>query len=322
LTVRIDHDDAAFEQAFAWQQALGHDEADWDGYLAWLEADPVHRRVFDEVALLDRTIDDHASELRTAFAEPEVSLADDWAGAEPARPRRWWVIAGAVAAVFALVLAIPRFLVRDDVVYITSAGETRRVALGAGEAVDLAPSSRLIARGGDVRRLELADGEAYFSIKHDPSRTLSIKADGLTVSDIGTRFGVSFTQDQVTVAVADGQVTVAAASGQSRQVAAGQRLVGRAGKLMPLSSVAAEDVGSWRSGRLVYDRAPLRIVVADLARFSGKRVSVEPVIGDRTFSGVLGISDGSRPFQNLADLMAISYKTDAGGVRFVAGTAR
>ena len=322
MTVRIDHDEQTLDQAVAWQDALARDDADWDGYLTWLDADPAHRRVFDEIALLDRAIADHADDLRAAFAEPEPFVADDTGRPNAGTARRWWMIGGAIAACLALVLAIPRLMVHEDVVYATATSETRHVILDNGQDVDLAPSSRLIARRGDPRTLELAQGEAYFSVTHDPSRTLSIKADGLTVSDIGTKFGVSLTQDQVTVAVADGQVTVAAIGGESRQVVAGQRLVGHAGKLMPLSPVAAEDVGSWRSGRLVYDRTPLRIVVADLARFSGKRVSVDPVIGDRVFSGVLGISDGSRPFQNLADLMAISYKTDANGVRFVAGAAR
>jgi transmembrane sensor len=196
------------------------------------------------------------------------------------------------------------------------------VALGDGETVQLAPASRLVARHGDTHRLELAQGEAFFSITHDPARVLSVKAGGFAVSDIGTRFGIKLAEDGVTVAVAEGRVTMRAEGGTSQLVAAGQQLVGRAGTLASLSTIAKQDVGSWRSGRLVYDRTPLRVVVSDLARFSGRRVSVEPAIGERPFSGVLGISDGSRPFQNLADLMAISYKTDGRDVRFVADAAR
>ncbi|MGE5872186.1 DUF4880 domain-containing protein, partial [Klebsiella pneumoniae] len=57
-------DDDVFEQAVAWHRALARDDADWDAYMSWLDQDPAHRVAFDEVALLDRMIEDHAPSLQ------------------------------------------------------------------------------------------------------------------------------------------------------------------------------------------------------------------------------------------------------------------
>lgn len=317
MSTRSDDEEQALEQATAWHQALARDDADWDAYTAWLEADPLHRRLFDEIAVLDRIVDERSGDLRVlATARP----TDD--GLTWRLPRRWW-LGGAAAAALAGVVAVP--LLRsspEDLVYATAAGETRRLALGAGEQVELAPSSRLIAVGGDRTKLLLAGGEAFFTVAHDPDRNLSVGAGGYTVTDIGTRFGINLAADCVTVSVAEGSLVVAQDGGAARQIGAGQRLFGRAGGSLEVSRVASSDVGSWRRGRLVYDRTPLRVVADDLARYSGRKVTVDPLVGERRFSGVLNIGDGSRLVQNLADLMAISYRAEGDGVRLVAGPPR
>jgi transmembrane sensor len=99
-------------------------------------------------------------------------------------------------------------------------------------------------------------------------------------------------------------------------------VVHRAAGLAEMKAVAAADVGSWRRGRLVYSNTPLSIVAADLSRYSGKVVTVDPRIRDQEFTGVLAIGDGSKLFDNIAALMAISYRADPGGVRLVPAAAR
>ena len=41
------------DQAWHWHIALSGEDADWDGFTAWLEANPAHRSAYNEVALLD-----------------------------------------------------------------------------------------------------------------------------------------------------------------------------------------------------------------------------------------------------------------------------
>ena len=65
------------EEAAAWQVASANDDMDWDGFTRWLEADPRHRRAFDEVALADTLVDDH----RESLAQ-EIGLAAEVVGGD------------------------------------------------------------------------------------------------------------------------------------------------------------------------------------------------------------------------------------------------
>lgn len=311
MSARSDVDERMLDQAIAWQQALAHDDADWDGYLAWLEADPAHAQAFDEIALLDRIVDERAADIKPLIAPEPVR-----------RERRPWLY-GSIAAAIAVAVAVPALWKQPDIVYATATGQTRHVALGGGTAVDLAPGTQLIALGGDPARLRLARGEAFFAVDHDPDRKLSIQAGDYAVSDIGTKFGLNLASEAVSVAVSEGNLSVTLKGGVPTRVSAGQQLMaGGSDRATHVTNVATRDVGSWRQGRLVYNNVPLAMVAADLARYSGKSVAVDQAIKDRLFSGVLIVGDGSRLFENVSDLMGVSYEADGHGVRLIAARAR
>lgn len=302
MTGRPEIDDRIIDEALAWHQALDRDDVDWDAYALWLEADPVHRHAIDEIALTGRIVDAHADGLQPRHPT-ETELAP-----RPTVSRRGWLY-GSIAAALALVVGVPAFWphAQPDAIYATARGETRQVTLAQGIVVDLSSATQLVAKGGDPTRLELAQGAAYFQVAHDPQRTLSIKAGDYSVQDIGTAFSLNLTTEAVAVAVAEGQLSVAAQDAQPTKVSAGEQLIAARGaqsaRVMP---VRTTDVGSWRRGRLIYNNTPLGIVAADIARYSGKTITVDPAISNRPFSGVLAIGDGSRLLVNLSDLMPIS----------------
>lgn len=316
MKAQSDMDERLLDEALGWYRALEGDGADWDAFTRWLEAEPRHARAFDEMALAHRIVEDHRESLRAVLP----------ARAEPVRARRRWLAyGGAVAASLAAVMAVP--LLRSapaDMVYATAAGETRKIALPDGVAVELSPHTRLIAHGGKGTALELARGEAYFTVAHDPGRTLSIRAGGYAVRDIGTQFAVNMTGEALVVGVAEGMVSVDQdATGAGAQLSAGQQLVARGpGGPILLSSVEARNVGSWRQGRLSYDNTPLSVVAADISRYCGKLVVIDPAMGDRRFSGILVIGDGSRLPADLAGLMGVSYRQEGDRIHIGAAAAR
>ncbi|QJU56512.1 hypothetical protein HL653_00785 [Sphingomonas sp. AP4-R1] len=318
MSARSEIDERLLDEAIAWHQSLEHEDADWDAYLAWLEADAGHREAYDEIALLDRAVDDHAPELKR-FVDPQPMIAS-----APERTKRRPWLYGSVAAALAVAVSIPMLRpAAPDIVYSTGAGQTRRVAIGDGISAELAPSTRLVAMTGDPRTLELASGEAYFDVAHDPSRALSIKAGDFKVTDIGTQFGMTMGGESVRVAVAEGNVSVGAADGAPTRVAAGEQLIAlNIDHSATKRTISSKDVGSWRRGRLVYNEAPLSAVAADLSRYSGKTVTVDPALRDRQFSGVIVVGDGSKLFDTLSGLMAISYETHGGVVRLLDPAAR
>ena len=133
-----------------------------------------------------------------------------------------------MAAALALAVGVPTLWPAPaDVVYATGGGETRSIQLASGTSIDLAPSSRLIVKEGDPAKLELAGGEAYFAVAHDPRRTLSIRAGSYAVTDIGTKFAMNFSGEMLSVGVSEGHVAVSRGRNQSTTLAAGEQLIAR-----------------------------------------------------------------------------------------------
>ena len=297
------------DQAARWHVASLDDAMDWDGFTAWLEADPRHRAAYDEVALADGLLDDHGAVLGE-LTEPVAPSAP------VARWRPW--AAGALAASLVVGLTLPSWLRDSEQIYSTGAtGQTVRLA--DGSSVVLAPHSRLTVSGKDGERIALSGG-AYFSIRHDPGRTLSIAAGPAEISDIGTIFDVQSSGQAVRIGVAEGQVSVkfANTSSQPSVLAQGSTLSydGSAGRVL-IRTAPTSDIGGWRGGRLSYQDTALPLVAADLARYAGVHLVVPDTLQGRRFSGTLVIGDGQAALRDLSQLMGLELAHDAGRYRLV-----
>ena len=303
MTTQSVMDENLIDQAAAWHQRLAADDADWTGFTIWLEADPRHRQAYDEIALSDRVTDEHADALRRLVPV----IASD----TTRRAYRPWLYC-AVAAALAIAIGLPLAnLARPDTIYATRDGETRTITLSGGTSVELAPASRLVARHGGATELKLATGEAYLTVKHDPSRSLTIRAGDYSIQDIGTKFAINRAGDTVVVSVSEGRVSIDSDDAASTTLAAGQQFIG-ASQGSRIGRIDASSAGSWRHGQLIYTEAPLGVVIADITRYSGVAVAVDPAILNRRFSGVLFVGDGSKLLPDLAALLAVSYRMDRG----------
>ena len=86
--------DRIYDEAARWVDRQQDEAMDWDGFTAWLEADPRHRLAYDELALIDLQLEQYSPELAGA-AEADKPIIHT----QPIR-WRWWVglAAGAIAA--------------------------------------------------------------------------------------------------------------------------------------------------------------------------------------------------------------------------------
>ncbi|WP_176594597.1 FecR domain-containing protein [Sphingobium sp. EM0848] len=308
MTAQSDIDEGLIEQALHWQTTLESDDADWNGYMVWLEADPRHRDAFDAVALVAATVDEHKDAVR-ALSEAHVA-------AEARRPgRRMWLWGSSAAAALALVVGMPMLRAPETAMtYASDAEASRSVSLAGGTAITLSPASRIVVHGKDARRIEMNSGEAYFAVKHDPSRSLTVEVGHYRITDIGTHFSVNISDGGFRVAVSEGAVAVSSDSTEGEvKVTAGHQLMARQGEELALSPVVAAEIGSWRQGRLSYSNAPLSLVAADISRYSGKRIIVDPALEAGHFSGTLVIGDGSRLLADLAAVMDLSVHAEHAG---------
>lgn len=306
------------ESAVGWHLASASDDMDWDAFTVWLEADPAHRAAYDAVAMDDDLIAAHREKLR-ALVSPSEPVEQDGDGQTASKRWRWRVGASAlVAAALVAVVIVPEMQAppAQDVVY-RSGGTARTISLGDGETIALAPQSMLTAHRGHATDLTL-DGSAYFSVVHNPSRRLAIHAGSLRIEDVGTSFDIVTAPQSVRVQVATGQVRVTGDNISSPiSLGAGHRLLATA-QAVTVRTIAPGSVASWRRGQLVYQDTPITLVAADISRYAGQPVAVDPTVSERRFSGSLTIGDGHHIADTLAQVMGITAQHTDHGVRLSA----
>ena len=311
-------EDRILDEAAGWFARQHDDAMDWDGFARWLEVDSRHRAAFDELALIDADLESHAegitahlSEDVAATAATERSHGDRW---------RWWG-AGAVAASIAAVIGL-QFLpsAMSAQSFTAPAGEVRTVVLPDGVTAALSPGTTLSVRGSALA----LTGRAFFDVRHQAARPLTIQAGDFQVHDIGTRFTVGAENGSVEIEVASGALSVSSPKlAQPISLAGGRAMI--ADETLGTVRLAAVDpawVGSWRNGKLHYENAPLAMVARDISRYSSTKIIVDPAVAGQAFSGVIVIDDARSPAQTLADIMALELRPVHGALRLQPRTRR
>ena len=289
------------DQAIDWLLRLGGDGDDGDraatraALAAWLEADPRHRAAF---TLAQATWTDLA---QMKAVEPVAAMARRDVEALAARPRgvlaavgdgvraavaRPVAAMGAVAGLCLLAIAMGVLVdgadtvAPPDTVHATRTAEIRDVALPDGSMVTLGAETAIEVRFSDRQRhIAMAGGEAFFAVEPDAARPFAVAVGDTVVRVVGTRFDIRQHADQVTVAVMEGRVELVAAR-QAHEPAPvvlsrGQTATATpAGLAAPVAEIDPEAPGAWRSGRLVFDDAPLADVIADANRYYDGRITL------------------------------------------------
>lgn len=301
--------DGIMDEAAVWHARTASDAMDWAGFTAWLERDPRHRQAYDEIALADAILSHHAQSLNT-----EGTVA-----ANPPRVGKvaWgWRVWGRVAVAASLIATVAGPLIFGDpqATYTTgSAGQP--VVLADGSRIMLAPHSRMTV---DAKQTRIAlDGGAYFSIRHDPGRALTVAAGGVEITDIGTAFDVQSDKEAVRIGVASGQIAVTSnLLEQPVTLRQGSALTFDAMRhTATVRKLATGEAGSWQSGRLTYVDAPLSLVVHDLRRYAGLSVTLAAGLEDRRFSGTLALGNGQSAVRDLAQLVGLELHAAGSGYR-------
>jgi len=182
--------------------------------------------------------------------------------------------------------------------FTTDVGQKRTVTLEDGTVVTLDTNTVVHTReGGKVRLVELDRGQAFFKVAHDRSRPFLVRAAGRTVVAVGTEFGVRLDQGQIAVTLIQGKVRVEAPINgrgdgrfsryvQTTELTPGSRLDVADGKPWAISEVDPDRDTSWMTDKLVVQDEPLSKVVAELNRYSKRRIVIaEPSLANEPVSG-------------------------------------
>jgi transmembrane sensor len=299
-------------------------EPDWDAIARWLageatpeEAEAFRRELADHPAraAMVGALDDAARRLPRAEVDVEAALASVMARRDapviPLRPARRWAPVALRAAAIVVVLigaslfwrsrgGAPETAARS---YATAVGARERIVLPDGSRATLGPASTLTVSAGygaPERRVELR-GEAYFEVEHDAARPFVIHTPGAVVRDLGTTFTVRADSVAGTrVAVTSGIVGLAPAGGAEATLHAGDRGSVAGGRVTAERGAAVADDVAWTRGRLVFRDAPVGEVAADLRRWYGVTLTVDPALARRRLTATFDAGDADGALQVVA----------------------
>ncbi len=295
------------------QREMG--DADWRAFVEWLEADPAHARAFDAVALDLALLSDRA-DLFPAAAAPSPRLPVVPA---PARRVRRWAAGGiAVAAAASLAFVVAPTLTAglsgvggDPYTVQTKPGQRRDIALADGTRIELNGATRLRLDHADPRVATLETGEATFHVRHDPRDPFTVRSGGLVVQDMGTVFNVERDGARLDVQVAEGSVLFQPKR-EAVTLRAGAAITAREDRgSVTVGRIDVAKIGAWRSGSLVFTGEPFGRLAASLLRLEGVRLSIDPALSRRPFTGMVRLAGtAERDIPHIAALVGAESRKD------------
>ncbi|HEY9230462.1 MAG TPA: FecR domain-containing protein [Gemmatimonadaceae bacterium] len=286
---------------------------------AWIDADEERRRRIELLRMAWTSGEGFVrrGDVDAGWAALSSKIADDPGNTarpatgrtlrlQPKKPRRtvWYVASRAAAILIAVGLgavtarelgwrkpsAAPPAPAPEMREVTTKRGQRANVYLSDGTQVVLGVGStlRFPTAFGSTRDVEL-DGEAYFEVAHDTTRTFAVRMHHGTARDLGTKFGIRAYRDNsaATVTVTEGAVmlTPAPASSITRvdSLVLGALDIGRVsadGRLSVRHKARVDTELAWMSGRLVFDRMPVSEAIAQINRW----YDVDVALGDSTLA--------------------------------------
>jgi len=279
--------------------------AEW---LTWYESDERNTQAFDSMQEFWRQTGQLASGPDATARIARLSSIDPRpVHALPQAPGYWRAVG--IAASLLLLLGTAFFSVqrlRAPTVSPPGAAvaQVRHTQLPDNSSVDLAANSSVAVEYTPAQRtLDLQKGEAFFSVAPNHERPFIVKATGLRVRAVGTKFNVREADDRVIVTVAEGTVDVYAAD-SNEQRSDGSAATAAAGSLRltagnevtwvvgtdkrVVRATDPERALAWRYGRLEYIDEPLSAVVADVNRYYSRQLIIsDPAVARMTYTGTV-----------------------------------
>jgi transmembrane sensor len=296
--------DAIEARAADWlarQQFESWNEADAERLEAWLAESDNHTAAYWRLkAAFGRT--DRLAALRRPMMQRAASQAS-------AR-KPWTLLYAAVAAL--VVLAVGggiwgyQALTPDGRTFATPVGGHMTVKLADGSVIELNTDTVLHTDfTPEKRAVQLVRGEAYFQVEHNAARPFTVTVGDHRIVDLGTKFFVRRSAEQLDVALMEGSARLesTSASAQTRPTVLmpGDFAVATAtsiGVSRKKVHELADDL-AWRSGMLVFHNARLVDAAAQFNRYGDVKLVVSDSASRLTINGAFP-TNGAGDFAGVA----------------------
>lgn len=223
---------------------------------------------------------------------------------------------GGLAAALIVLAAVGVWTVNRPLAYATDVGERRVVRLEDGSRLTLDTDTRVQVRlRGDHRSVILVQGQALFDVEGDPKRPFIVTAGDTRVTAVGTRFEVRRVGDGARVVLVEGHVEVRDARSPRSDWALrpGEQVLTTAERpaVTPVDALRAT---SWTTGRLLFDAVPIRVAVAEVNRYSARKMELKaPRIAEVAVSGAFNTGDVDGFVAALEDLYPVAAERQPDG---------
>lgn len=305
------------QEAMDWYLRLRDSGATRDQCLQfeqWLVRDPRHGAAYERAERLWAHVEvpKHRTANRPAY-----------------RPRRNWMRVRRepwLAAACLLLMLVaggtmwrdPGLIDRAGADIATRPGESQTVTLADGSTLflDFDSAVEVSLSEGSMRRLELLRGRVYLDVASN-GRPFMVDGDGTRVRVMGTRFGVERGDDRVQVTVEEGQVLVSgdptAGPDGARVLSAGEQVLVENGRLGDTRKIDAGIALAWVRGQILFDRAGIADIAAQLERMVPGRVEFDRAsLEDFSLSGSFPADNPQAIFNALDETHGIRAKRIAG----------
>lgn len=163
--------------------------------------------------------------------------------------------------------------------YATGVGEHKTIRLTDGSQIELNTDTKIrFASAPGKQIVTLLKGEAYFQIKHEPSRLFVIEANGHRITDIGTTFRVRRDEARLEVALLEGEVRFDSADARVKPVTMkpGEIIIATAHSAAVLKSPERDlkDQLGWRNGMIVFKHTTLAEAAAEFNRYNTHKIVI------------------------------------------------
>ncbi len=221
-----------------------------------------------------------------------------------------------VAAALLLLAAFSLFLFNSNntIVIATANGEQENVRLPDGSEIALNYASKLQYAAdfsGDIRRIRL-QGEAFLEVVPD-GRPFIVETENVRVEVLGTAFNVWQRGETTRVVLVEGKVRLQGADNNAVLLEKDQASsCSGNGPPTPPETVAANRLLGWRSGKLVFEAAPLREILAELQwKYNVTIVLDAPGAGEKTINAVFHTPTLESVLRSVCESLNLQYRQDA-----------
>ena len=173
----------------------------------------------------------------------------------------------------------------------TRPGEHYSLLLSDGTQVWLNAASSItypVVFNGNEREIKVT-GELYFEIVHNAKQPFRVAVKDQLVEDIGTHLNINAYDDEpaISTTLLEGSIKVMKGNASAILTPGQQAMMGPNDSRFQIKKVDGDAAVAWKNGYFYFDRADIKMVMREMARWYNMQVVYQGELPKRTFKGKL-----------------------------------